>query len=122
MWIGDRLRQFWRALTQDGDEATAQAQTQVQLMRAAQQLDNLLQKHQMLPGIDYSISLRSRKFGVSLDSPRANHLARTQPQVRVALDALLNCLGELDGQAGYPCRLPKSPAYVASWKQASQHR
>lgn len=122
MWLRDRLRQFWQALTQDDNPAAAEASANVRLMRTAQHLDKLLQKYQLQPGIDYRLSLQSRKFGMSLDSPRATRLARSQPDVRLALDRLFADLGELDGQAGYPCRLPQSSPYVASWKRASLSR
>ncbi|WP_159784446.1 hypothetical protein [Sodalinema gerasimenkoae] len=119
MRVGDRLRQFWRALTQDENDATQEASSQVRLMQTTQQLNNLLQRHQLQPGIDYCISLRSRQVQVSLDSPRAQEIVRTHPELRLRFDELFACLGEMDGRAGYPCRLEKSAAYRASWKRAS---
>ncbi|WP_144053718.1 hypothetical protein [Baaleninema simplex] len=128
MFLFQRLRQFWQALTQDESESAIEAKLNVRLQRAVQGLHNVFQKHQLQPGIDYSIRQGNRRQGfrsqqaiaISLDSPRANQMVRSNPEVRAAFDNLLRSLGDIDGQAGYPCRLPQFPAYIERWKQASR--
>ncbi|MBP0000031.1 MAG: hypothetical protein J7641_13720 [Cyanobacteria bacterium SID2] len=122
MFLFDRLRQFWRDLTRDESDSAIEAKRQVRLQQAVQGLHNVFQKHHLQPGIDYSIRFGTRGLGLSLNSPRANGLVRSNPEARAALDGVLCCLGDIDGYAGYPCRLPRSPAYVTAWKRASQKR